>query len=314
MAQSQLSKDIKKLNERLAEFERHGAQHSEQYQSLINKLQTLTKNGLVISTSKSGHTSIKNSVKYGEALQERLGKLAQGKNTYGRAKKQAVRMLEERGISKDRRYFAPNGEEMPEWLTDKDYMKNAFNVSDKDYSYTLKQYGYTDSEIDEFLHGEEDYIPFESRDGFSDDEINEVLALSYEVHDIVTAHAEAIYYLEQKGELQLHGNDGKLDVATMEKIKEVEGYSNQKRAQMARRYKESKEKAKKAKTTNYLNKQKENEAKSKGISLNELDELNNIMSELSIFSDYVPTEQEIIRAIRYGTVEELKRKNRDGVF
>ncbi len=94
MAQTQLSKDIKKLNERIADFERSGLTESSQYKTLISQVHAI---GVPVKTTKSGHTAIKNTKNITEEQQAKLSKMAQGKNTKGRAVKQAKKLIKESG-------------------------------------------------------------------------------------------------------------------------------------------------------------------------------------------------------------------------
>ena len=55
--QTQLSKNIKKINQRISDFTRQGYQHSEEYQHLINQL---TFNDLKVGVTKSGNVKIVN--------------------------------------------------------------------------------------------------------------------------------------------------------------------------------------------------------------------------------------------------------------
>lgn len=97
MAQTQLSKEIKKLNERIADFERNGLTESSQYKTLISQVHAI---GVPVNTTKSGHTAIKNTKKMTEEQIAKLSKMAQGKNTKGRAVKQAKELLKQEGIEK----------------------------------------------------------------------------------------------------------------------------------------------------------------------------------------------------------------------
>lgn len=94
MAQTQLSKDIKKLNERIADFERSGLTESSQYKTLISQVHAI---GVPIKTTKKGNTAIKNTKFMTEEQIAKISKMAESKNTKGQAVKQAKKLIKESG-------------------------------------------------------------------------------------------------------------------------------------------------------------------------------------------------------------------------